>query len=114
MTNVDFLSLYSLLIQTQTASHLKSMDGTTYKQIVAFLDTEAFPENLTSCNQKFSFKRKCQRFKLNDGKLYHAKNNKDLKVVKENEVQDIIRNAHCGFGANHVGTKETRRRVLQE
>jgi hypothetical protein len=89
------------------------MDLSTYFSIIQFLSTYSLPTHLTK-EQQAAIKRKSRYFIVLNDQLYKKnKNNpnRPIKVVKENEVEDILYHSHSDPLAGHFLLDETYRRI---
>jgi hypothetical protein len=89
------------------------MDLTTYYSLIQFLTDYSMPTSLSK-EQQAAIKRKSRYFIIINDQLY--KKNKDnpnrpIKVVKENEVEDILYHTHSDPLAGHFSLEETYRRI---
>lgn len=89
------------------------MDLNTYYLIIQFLSTFSLPTHLTR-EQQAAIRRKSRYFIVLNDQLY--KKNRDnptrpIKVVKENEVEEILYHSHSDPLAGHFSLDETYRRI---
>jgi hypothetical protein len=89
------------------------MDLTTYYSLIQFLTDYSMPTSLNK-EQQAAIKRKSRYFIIVNDQLY--KKNKDnpnrpIKVVKENEVEDILYHTHSDPLVEHFSLEETYRRI---
>ena len=87
------------------------MDLNTYYSLIQFLTDYSMPTHLTK-PQQAAIQRKSRYFIVINDQLY--KKNKDnpnrsIKVVKENEVEDILHHTHSNLLTEHFSLDETYR-----
>src|SRR5581483_8314409 len=89
------------------------MDSVTYFSLIQYLTEFNLPTHLDK-QQQASIKRKSRYFIVIDNQLY--KKNKDnphrpIKVVRENELEEVLHHSHSDPLAGHFSLEETYRRV---
>ena len=93
------------------------MDDTLYESISAFLQSpdhlRTWPSEVKTKDEKRNFRRKCEKFSVNDGTLHyqHPKNGL-LRVIKTSEKQTILSACHSALGdGGHLGIDKCRQKV---
>jgi len=89
------------------------MDLDTYYSLIQYLTTLSIPTYLTK-EQQAALKRKARYFIVLNDQLFkknHDNPNRPIKVVKENEVEEILYHTHSDPLAGHFSLDETYRRI---
>ena len=89
------------------------MDLNTYYSLVQFLTTLSIPTHLTK-EQQAALKRKARYFMVLNDQLFKKNRdnpNRPIKVVKEDEVEEILYHTHSDPLAGHFSLDETYRRI---
>ena len=89
------------------------MDLNTYYSLVRFLSDFSMPTHLTK-EQQAAIRRKARYFIVINDQLYKKNKsnaNRPIKVVKENEVNEILYHTHSDSLAGHFSLEETYRRI---
>ena len=89
------------------------MENKDYKELSDFLESGRVPARLTSKEERRTFKRRASKYLLQDGSLRLKKAGKLLRVVKQQEVNELLVRYHCLLGA-HKGQNATWRSLANE
>ncbi|GBC06766.1 hypothetical protein RclHR1_07020009 [Rhizophagus clarus] len=89
------------------------MDSNTYYSLIQFLTTLLLPVHLSK-EQQAAIKRKSRYFVVIDEQLYKKNKsnpNRPLKVVKQDEIDDVLHHMHSDPLAGHFSLDETYRKI---
>src|SRR5579884_839809 len=86
-----------------------------YSQLATYLDTLVIPEEIPEKDQQ-KFKNKAKLYLVKKGILY-KRNKKEpeqpLKVIKINEIEEVLFNNHAAIHTGHFGIETTYHRITQ-
>ena len=90
------------------------MDLTTYYNLLRFLDNGTFNSTLTE-QQKKQLQQQSKHFVVQNGLLFKLNRRKDaintLRVLKENEIEAVIKRMHEDPLSGHFGYNGTYQRI---
>ena len=85
------------------------MEVLEYEHINRFLSRNKYPKSVSGSKvKKRNFRRKCHAFVLINGILhYQGKSNRNLRVLKATEVDDVLTKLHGEETGGHLGVNKT-------
>ena len=77
--------------------------------------TRVWPTHAKTGDQRRNFRKKANKFELNDGTLhFNRKKSKTLlRVIKTTEKEEIMQACHSKPTAGHLGIVKTRKKIMQ-
>ena len=88
------------------------MEQNLYQRYIIYLKENILPENLSE-KQRKEFLNEANTFEIIGDRIYKEKNDKKIKVLKENEVDSILFMMHNHKLAGHFGEESTYNRIKE-
>ena len=89
------------------------MDRQQYNNLINFLNTKSYPEDLNN-KQKQKFRQQAKFYQTDNQTLYQKNKQQILKVIKREEVETVLYNMHDNPLSGHFKLDATYNRIAEK